>query len=250
MAPIPAPATVKLNPVLVNKIDPATGVVIGQVNAGSLADVSRVDVNGDGQIDTPGYPFFLAGMEFSVGQRPTTPPLDMITSAQAAVLAGSAPLWSHPGFVDADAISGWDGGLPRFTLGGKANGGVFADVQNRLDFSHDVLAAKPFFYPEEGTDLEQASMAYHAVRCHSTFLSDGTAAACAADNTGGYILNGQPPVPGAPFHEPCIDDQGDLLAEGVVGDFYGGGALVTQHDAAGMTVKGASPHNATDPRYY
>ncbi len=250
MAPMPAPVTVKLNPAMVAQIDPATGAVIGQVNSGSLADVTRVDANGDGQLDTPGYPFFLAGMEFSVGQRPTTPPLDMITGAQASALAGCAPLWSHPGFTDADAIDGWDGGLPRFTLGGKSLGGIAAAVQNRLDFSYDVLQAKPFFYAEEGTDLEQAAMAYHAVRCHSTFLSDGTTAACDANDLGGYILNGQPPVPGAPFHEPCIDDQGDLLAEGVIGDFYGGGALVTQHDPAGMTVTGASPHTAVDPRYY
>ncbi|MDH3317788.1 MAG: hypothetical protein OER43_18740, partial [Gammaproteobacteria bacterium] len=131
MAPMPvADVTVKLNP---NKVCVGPAPTFGLAapvstapfacpagfnprNTGSLADVPRVpDSLLGGLPKNPGYPFWIAGIEHSVGQRPPTPPLDMITSAQAMDLAGSSPLWSHPGLADAASIQGWDGGLPRYT---------------------------------------------------------------------------------------------------------------------------------------
>ncbi len=215
---------------------------------------------------SPGYPFWLASMEYTVGNRPTTPPLDMITNAQATALTKiqGTSLWSHPGFTDADAIDGWDGGLPRFALEGYAAGSTAAIAITRLDMSKEIKVAKPVFFPEEGTDLEQIAMAYHAERCHNTALSDGkgTAAECIPDPNhpnpdsttgsrlvlGGYITNGAKPVPGAPFQEPCIDDRGELLT-GNDGWFFGS-KLAPMWDTTAMSVRGASPHNATNPRYY
>jgi len=217
-------------------------------------------VFGGGDDINPGYPFWIAGMEHTVGNRPTTPPLDMISNAQAQALYDPDPasLWSHPGFTDADAIDGWDGGLPRYALEGYSAGSKAAIAITRLDMSKEIKVAKPVFFPEEGTDLEQVAMAYHAERCHDTALSDGmgTAVICADDPTttvmraelDGFITNGAKPVPGAPFQEPCIDDRGALLT-GNDGWFFGGD-LAPMWDRSAMTVRGASPHSATDPRYY
>ena len=70
------------------------------------------------------------------------------------------------------------------------------------------------YYPEEGTDLEKVAMAFHAQRCVPTFKPDGTAANCTADTVrgpkGGFILNGSKPVVGAPYHNPCMDDAGNI----------------------------------------
>jgi hypothetical protein len=226
---------------------------------GSLSDIQTIDDDADGVADNnPGYPFWIAGMEHSVGQRPTTPPLDMITQTQAAALKANGPdglpstgdeaLWQHPGFADTQAIDGWDGGLPRFTLDGFSAGGeaIVSLAEARLDLTKDIIKAKPFFFPEEGTALEKGAMAYHAIRNHPTCLPDGTCDTGVPSGTGTvkFVLNGAPPVPGAPYQEPCVDDQGVLLAENVTGDFFSGENLT------GMSVQGKSPHNATDPRVF
>ena len=63
---------------------------------------------------------------------------------------------------------------------------------------------------QEGTSVEKAAMALHSIRCHPSFLPDGTAANCSGSPaTGGYILNGQPAVPGAPYANPGIDINGN-----------------------------------------
>ena len=278
MAPYPAIVTVKDNP---NQIEVcldsenglrtprnSEGVCVSEVTAmqpvGSLSDVDRDSVAGlDGEIGydiygktddlNPGYPFWIAGMEHTVGNRAPTPPLDMMSHAKAAALQDTDPLWSHPGFAAqaADGINivdGWDGGLPRFSVEGYAAGGHTAIAVTRLDFTKEIEKAKPVFYPEEGTDLEQVSMRYHAERCHDTYNPDGTLAPCLADR-GGFITNGQPPVPGAPFQEPCMDDQGQLMQANTTRNFFGG-ELGEMWDLDGMTVHGSSPHDAVRPRYF
>ncbi|MHC4091751.1 MAG: hypothetical protein ACYSVY_16040, partial [Planctomycetota bacterium] len=212
-------------------------------NTGSLADVPRNTYPAGhylaGEIQNPGYPFWIAGMEHSVGQRPPTPPLDMITQTQAQALKASGDsLWQHPGFADTGAVHGWDGGLPRFSADGYSAGSeaIVSVLEARLDLSKEFTKIKPFFYPEEGTDLEQAAMAFHATRNHPSFISDGGGA------TGGsFVLNGAKPVPGAPYNEPCVDDEGQLL-DGTVGNFFDGDG--------GTSVAGASPFNAVTPRVY
>ncbi len=122
-----------------------------------------------------------------------TPPLDMLTEAGATA----------NGYAVAQA-GGWDGGLPRHALLGYTAGGVSLDTQNRLDFRKVIERAQPVYFPEIGTDLEQVSMDYHAVRNRpsaASTLVGGTAPAS-------FVTNGAPAVPGAPFQDPCIDDQG------------------------------------------
>ena len=36
-----------------------------------------------------------------------------------------------------------------------------------------------------------------------------------------FTANGLRPAVGAPYMEPCLDDEGDRLATGVTGDFFG-----------------------------
>jgi hypothetical protein len=212
-----------------------TGTVVEELGAtGSLASVTDREQN-------PGYPFWIAGMEHSVGQRPPTPPLDMLTLGKAQTLTdGPIPRWDHPGFADPASIHGWDGGLPRFTVDGYSAGSEAVSVQTRLDFSKELEKTKPFFFPEEGTDLEQVAMDFQSQRCHDTFLPDGASADC-TDDKGGFIMNGALPVAGAPYNEPCIDDNGVLL-DGVLGEFFDG--------YGGTGIEGRSPFNAETPRVY
>jgi hypothetical protein len=164
----------------------------------------------------------------------------------------SVPATPHPGFADPDAIDGWDGGLPRFAIEGYAAGGKSAIAVTRLDMTKEFLVAKPVFFPEEGTKLEQVAMAFHAERCHDSAHPDGSLANCDGEPVnpiGGYIANGAPPVPGAPFQEPCIDDRGVLMGTAGQGHFFGGD-LQPMMDTGAMSVRGESSHNAVDPRYY
>ncbi|HEX8148785.1 MAG TPA: hypothetical protein VF591_16505 [Pyrinomonadaceae bacterium] len=122
----------------------------------------------------PGYPFFVPGV---AGHRPPHPPLDTVD----------------------------DGGLPRHVI----TGGTTHHVENRLDFSKELITAVAEQRQETGTAVEVAAMKYHGVRVHPSFTPDGAAA--------NYILNGLPrkttanPLgsqPGSPFADPCIDDNG------------------------------------------
>ena len=176
-------------------------------------------------IRNPGFPFWIAGVESIVGQRMPTPPLDM---------AGSA--------------GGWDGGLPRHALDGYAasgcptgatRGACSVSKQSHLDMTKEVHLAAPVWFPEDGTDLEKAAMAFHARREHAstTVLLDGSTTA------GAFVTNGSGrPVPGAPFHDPCVDDRGRLLSAGVTGQFFDG--------LGGTGITGSSPFNADTPRVY
>ena len=212
---------------------------------GEVTVVGR-DVNGDGiynnsqalvvdRSKNPGFPFWIAGIEDTVGQRPTTPPLDMLTEAEAAGLKASGdPLWANmvPGLA-----GGTTGGLPRHTLEGYLAGGASANTQNRLDFTKVITAAKPVYFPETGTDLEKLVMAFNAQLEHPSYqlAMDGTA------SPANFLTNGNLPVPSAPYYEPCRDDEGDLFVEGVNGQFYG---------SNGLNFVGAPQFGALNPRVY
>ncbi|HEV2704918.1 MAG TPA: hypothetical protein VGV59_03280 [Pyrinomonadaceae bacterium] len=105
------------------------------------------------------------------GHRPPTPPLDIVD----------------------------DGGLPRHII----TGGEAHSVQTRLDFSKELLTAVAQEIPEQGTALEVAAMNYHAQRNHASFTPDGTPA--------NFVLNGLPAKPGAPFADPCVDNNGNAV---------------------------------------
>jgi len=231
MPVMPGRVTTKPNP-LMAVTNPAKPV-------GSLSVVLDRDIN-------PGFPFWIAGMEDVIGQRPPTPVLDMLTKAQATALKASGnPLWSE---LDPNQADGFDGGLPRHALKGLAAGGVAETTTTRMDFSKEIKKSDVVFYPEEGTDLEKVAMAFHAQRCIPTSKPDGTPAACTVDPVrgpiGGFIVNGSKPVVGAPYHNPCIDDAGTILKPGVVGRFFSGETLT------GMSTRGASFFNSDNPRIY
>ncbi|WP_240635978.1 hypothetical protein [Caldimonas tepidiphila] len=186
----------------------------------------------------PGFPFWVAGIEDVVGQRPPTPVLDMLDSAKAAALKASGnPLWAN---LDPKQADGFDGGLPRHALQGMAAGGKAVSVLNNLDFGKTVEKAKPVFYPEEGTDLEQLAMAFHAKRRHPSRKVGLDGNVSSAD----FVTNGAPPAVGAPFHEPCIDDAGTRLDSGVVGRFFSG------ESPSALSTRGSSHFSASNPRIY
>lgn len=126
-------------------------------------------VNGQVQISGTGNPGYPFFVPAVAGHRPPHPPLDTID----------------------------DGGLPRHVItGGTAN-----EQHTRLDFNKTLVTATARQVPEDGTDVEKAAMNYHAIRFHHSFKPDGTAA--------DYKLNGLPPQHGAPYADPCIDDNGN-----------------------------------------
>ncbi len=181
-------------------------------------------------VKNPGFPFWLAGLEDTVGQRMPSPPLDMDTRA-----------------------GGFDGGLPRHALDGFAASGCTPtqgqspaqaraacahSVESRLDMTKELKKAKAVWYPETGTDVEQSAMAFHSVRTHPTF-------ALGLDRSvrqAGFVTNGSGrPVAGAPFHEPCIDDTGKVFRS-AGGNFFDG--------RGGTSTTGTSAFHADSPRIY
>ena len=123
----------------------------------------QINVTGTGN---PGYPFFVPAV---AGHRPPHPPL----------------------------FTEFDGGLPRHII----TGGTYQEAHTRLDFHKTLLTAKATQVAENGTAVEQAAFAYHAVRNHASFIPETGAA-------GTFITNGLPAVAGAPFADPCITDTG------------------------------------------
>jgi len=227
-------------------VSPGADFVLQTVPA--IADEIREGMN-------PGYPFWIAGLDCGVdnptaancpdgivGQRPPTPLLDMVTVAKATDLVDNDPFYAqfktgNPKYRNSfiNAAGGFDGGLPRHSLEGckaiaAAEGSsvpatgcsaldpmvgpltpggpevaAYSTSISKLDFHKEVLLSKAVFFPEEGTDVEKRAMAEHAKRDHA-----------------GFTLNGGPPVPGAPYNEPCIDDDGKVFYSGVTGNFFDG----------------------------
>ena len=249
------PATVAVKPVdrgdfgVLSGRRPPNGLGQGPDSAQAVVDMASV-AGADGVLHSaddlsPGFPFWVAGNECgpgatllndvcttgTVGQRAPTPVLDMLTEAGATA----------NGFAPAQA-GGWDGGLPRHNLLGYTAGGVSLDTQNRLDFRKVVEIAQPVYFPEIGTDIERVSMAYQAVRerpsAANNLLGTGTSAA-------NFVLNGALPVPGAPFQDPCIDDEGDVLLAGDVGQWFDG-----DNDPVTLGTQGGSAFGSENPRTY
>jgi manganese oxidase len=150
----------------------------------------------------PGFPFFVPGVG---GKRAPHPPLDYAWEEVGDEDGGSSGI---PKLDPNGKKIYLDGGLPRnLTL--KDTGTIY-EKHNKWDFSKDNDRLVAVELDQEGTSVEKAAMALHAIRCHPSFLPNGTAAHCAGSPaTGGYILNGQPAVPGAPFANPAIDIDGN-----------------------------------------
>lgn len=119
----------------------------------------------------PGYPFYIPG---KAGHRPPKPPLDTV----------------H------------DGGLPRhLVLGGT----VLDGVRGPFDRQHVTLDAKEL--PEAGTPVEQLAMEFHEKRAHLSVTPEGNQYEPDGD-LAVFVTNGLPRVAGAPYADPCVDDDG------------------------------------------
>ncbi|WP_449433005.1 manganese-oxidizing multicopper oxidase MnxG [Pseudomonas putida] len=205
----------------------------------ALVDRSEANRNADGSLKNPGFPFWIGGLESTVGQRPPTPPLDMLDAPTASALRSSGKaLWAA---LDPAQAGGWDGGLPRHTLDGWAAGGEAQVTTSVLDMSKTLERARPVYFPEEGTEVEQSAMAFHAQPGHPSYavLPNGQL------SPRQFLTNGAPPVAGAPFFEPCMDDRQKRLTRSAGAGHYNSGERL---DA--QTFSGASPFSADHPRVY
>ncbi len=172
-------------------------------------------------LKNPGYPFWIGGIEGGVGQRAPTPPLDMAENPSDLTSGG------------------WNGGLPRHYLDGYAVGGETHSVESRFSFEKHIESAKAHYLPEAGNDVERAAMAFHAQRTHPTTRVSRSGIETAAV----FTTNGAMPVPGAPFFEPCMDDEGDLFLTGQPGQFFSGGYW-------GFENEHTPTYGADNPRVY
>ncbi|MBT3205031.1 MAG: hypothetical protein HOB14_19700 [Gammaproteobacteria bacterium] len=234
IAGTPIPAIVPLPAKAMAPMPGEVIIVAKDANGDTIPESSQAKVID--RTKNPGYPFWIAGIEHTVGQRPTTPPLDMLTEQQATALKDTLdPLWAN---MTANQAGGFNGGLPRHTLEGYAAGGVSQDVQNRLDFTKIITTAKPMYFPEEGTDLERLVMEFNAERDHpSTSVGlDGTVSLAS------FGTNGNLPSPSAPYYEPCMDDNGVLFEAGQAGNFFSADG--------GKNILGTPVFGAKNPRTY
>ena len=155
----------------------------------------------------PGFPFFVPGV---AGHRPPHPPLAMGWEEE------------KPGVPELkDGKKKYlDGGLPRHqVLGGQ----TVREFHTRWDFTKDFIryenddhrdqtvdkavdgALVAYLLPEDGTPIEKGAMKAHGLRTHKTVQPDGSA--------GSFILNGLPPVSGAPYADPGVDDNGNAARD-------------------------------------
>lgn len=133
----------------------------------------------------PGYPFFVPGV---AGQRPPHPPLDFAPQEDAN--GNQEVVNGVPQYLD--------GGLPRAQF--LAEHGTLYEQHNAWDFTKENDKLLGVEVPEGGTDVELVAMKTHAIRKHLSMTPEG--------KTAEFILNGQPPKPGAPFADPAIDVDG------------------------------------------
>ncbi|MFZ6765665.1 hypothetical protein ACO0LM_01170 [Undibacterium sp. Di26W] len=195
----PIPAIVPL-PTLAMAPAPA---LVQLIDKGTRVEVSAKGQTASGEpiYDNPGYPYFVPGVS---GHRAPHPPIDFAWEE----LNGKPKL-------DASGNKIYlDGGLPRHQV---MDGTIVHELHTRWDFSKDFIAYDKmgapiagglvaFALPEEGTAVEKAAMAAHSTRTRASVLPNGA--------PGNFILNGLPPVPGAPFANPGVNSNGNGLSLG------------------------------------
>jgi hypothetical protein len=175
IAMAPMPARVRIVPVT---IDPPAGTSTsgsGPITVGYMTEVNPQD-----KALNPGFPFFVPGV---AGQRAPHPPLDF------------APDETKPGTY-------LDGGLPRAITLHDAHP---YEQHTRWDFTKINNSLTAVEIPEEGTATEIAAMTMHSVRNHPSSTPEGTPAP--------FRLNGQPAVPGAPYANPNVDENGKSVCD-------------------------------------
>ncbi len=179
------------------------------VDNGRQVEVLPAGTNEKGEKvhENPGF-LFVPGI---AGHRAPHPPMDFGWREKAdeeplLYAEGAAPMPAYRSPGDRVYL---DGGLPRHVVMG---GTVAQELHSRWDFTKDIALYGPdgklvagslaaMELPELGTPAEKAAMAMHATRTHKTHLPDGM--------PGNFTLNGLPPMPGAPYAAPDVDDDGN-----------------------------------------
>ena len=138
----------------------------------------QIQINGkffrqmtNADVATTGNPGYPFFVPAIAGHRPPHPPLDTID----------------------------DGGLPRHVL----TKGETVHVETRLDFTKVVEVAAARELDEQGEPIEKVAMGFHETRNHPTYTPEGLLS--------NFITNGLPRTAGAPFADPCIDDNGGAI---------------------------------------
>ncbi len=126
----------------------------------------------------PGFPFFVPGI---AGRRPPHPPKDFAINP-----------------LNGQAI---DGGLPRHVV----VSGTAVSHQTRFNMDKEIKTAKVQWLNEAGEPVEQVAMNFHATANHPTFTPSGAPAT--------FKANGFPAQQGAPFADPCVDDNGNPITQ-------------------------------------
>jgi len=172
----------------------------------------------------PGYPYYIPGV---AGHRPPQPPLDFAKEADGTAIDGGLPrhvvinteadaaaLLNNGRMVQTDlaaaagALTVEAGSHPNW-LALSGQGGISEfPVLNRLDFAKESVELNAAEVPEGGTPAEIAAMNFHATRSHPTIVQPTHGGAA---SPGSFITNGLPAQPGAPFADPCVDDQGGAV---------------------------------------
>jgi hypothetical protein len=124
-----------------------------------------------GTMGNPGFPFYIAGV---AGHRPPKPPKS----------------------------TAFDGGLPRHVVTSGAATDFFSTKS--VDKRTDEL--KVTYLAETGEPQEIKGMAFHAAGKHNTYKLD--LAGNATYLPSGFVTNGLPSKPGAPFADPCRNPDG------------------------------------------
>ncbi len=147
---------------------------------------SKVTIQ-DGQIMyhggdvSPGYPFYIPGI---AGQRAPHPPLDFAVDTTISPKGDTL-------------LTELNGGLPRNVV---FDGNVPFTQMTRYDWTKITSDLRAIRLPEEGTYYEKLAMKAHATRVHNTLTP--------RELPGNFLLNGLPPVQGAPYADPAVDENG------------------------------------------
>jgi len=119
--------------------------------------------------------------------------------------------------------------------------GTADSIVNPIDFSKTITKAAATYFPEEGTDLEQVAMKFHAQRYHPSYK-------VAFDRTpvsAPFTTNGSGPVVGAPYNNRASTTTG--------GCWIPGGRELLQRgkpDDEPENTHGRSHFTSQNPRIY
>ncbi|HEX7155096.1 MAG TPA: hypothetical protein VF618_26735 [Thermoanaerobaculia bacterium] len=174
IAMAPVPARVQLLP------------VTAQENGNPITVGYHAQVHPDDQNLNPGFPFFVPGV---AGQRAPHPPMDFAWEEDAQ---------GNPARDPDGKIRYLDGGLPRSVALYDPDP---YQQQTRWDFTKINNTITAIELPQEGTVVEKTAMAAHAIRNHPSFTPEGAPRP--------FVMNGRPPVPGAPYADPGVNAAGD-----------------------------------------